>query len=115
MLKKSALRLGTVYEFRSDQPLSNGIGKLSGTGGMFNLGGIIPHVIARDGYIAGDITFTLQPGDLCELVQGPKMKNRANVVQIRSVTTGQKGSVFGCEFRCNFLEHTPAPKNKMGP
>lgn len=112
MLKKSALTLDTVYEVRSDRPLSNGIEKLSGTGGMFNLGGIIPHVTARDGYIAGDITFTLQPGDLCELVQGPKMKNRVNVVQIRSVTTGQKRSVFGCEFCAIFWSTHQHPKTK---
>ena len=42
MLKKSALTLDTVYEVRSDRPLSNGIEKLSGTGGMVILQAISP-------------------------------------------------------------------------
>lgn len=95
MLKKENLSVGSVYEVRADRPLKNGLAGFSGN---------IPVVSARSGYVPGCTDFSLQPGDLCELLQRPKKKNGVNVVQVKSVSTGDVGCIFWCEFRCNFVE-----------
>lgn len=102
MLKKEGLFPGSVFEVRSDRPLSNGLGSVAGSG-LLKLGGTVPHVTARGDYIPGDKTFALHPGDVCEVVFGPKKKNGINLVQVRSLSTGDTGCIFWCEFRCNFV------------
>lgn len=105
MLKKENLSVGSVYEVRADRPLSDGLASLPGVSGN------IPVVSAHSGYVAGDTDFSLQPGDLCEIVQGPKKKNGVNIVQVKSLSTGDIGCVFWCEFRCNLVE--PVLKSRL--
>lgn len=97
MLKKENLFSGAVFEVRDDRPLSDGLGRIA------QMSNTVPHVTARGDYIPGDKTFVLQPGDACEVVFGPKKKNGINLVQVRSLTTGETGCVFWCEFRGNFV------------
>lgn len=102
MLKKEDLIAGSVYEVRSDRPLKNGLGSLAPT-----LNAPIGAITAHAGYVPGTHTFALNPGDLCELLHGPKKKNGVNVVLVKCLTSGQSGCVFWCEFRCNMMLLVP--------
>lgn len=107
-LKKEQMLPGTILKVHDDRPLSNGLASMLPMGGpgQSRLGAIAwpamnayPSSKGAKGLDASSAKFSIQPGALVEMIDGPKNRGGVNSAYIREQSTGREGHVFWCELQ----------------